>query len=309
MMSNGNIVQNISFRPNNEVVETSKPFVIIVGLGYRGTEQALPGVVIDMFRMHEYAVNVINADVIVLTDIVSDESPQYLSRAILNGVDKNVLTFISLIARLRKMIPWTPLPRASPITDIDSLVRPLQDVILACHQRERVLFYFTGHGQDGSITTPDNAYVPMVAILNEISNKMKPGGELMWIADCCQASTLELPFIWTQSTSVFRDEIKLGYFKKQEVTKNIILPIRVVAIMSSSGSTNSNTSIQGSNFTYQIVIKFQNAYEFDSIYLHLSENGSAVLVSNDELLRAPFSWITKCNVTIDPMGGLIVHRN
>lgn len=307
-MATGNIGQNISFRPNEEIVEISKPFVIIVGLGYRGTSHALPGVVIDMFRIHEYAVNIMNADVLVLTDIVSDESPEYLSRAILNGVDKSVLTFISLIARLRKMIPWTPFPRATQIVDIESLVRPLQDVISACHQREKVLFYFTGHGQDGSITTPDNAYVPMVAILHEICNKMKPGGELMWIADCCQASSLDLPFIWTQSTSMFRDEIKLGYFIKQEIEKQINLPIRIVALMSSSGVINSNTSIHGSTFTYQIVVKLQNAYDFDSMYLHLSENGSAVLITNDELIRAPFSWVTKSKIEINPMGGLIVHR-
>jgi hypothetical protein len=140
-----------------------KPLVFLVGIEYRHTVNLLPGVVVDLYRMYRYAKEVMGADCIILTDVEGDESARNLIRAILDsGNTDGLLNFISTVEARGELIHWT--------RDLD--LDPLRRAMALTRGRRRVMFYFTGHGENGNIIAPDHSQIPMLALLDTVRIEM-----------------------------------------------------------------------------------------------------------------------------------------
>ena len=157
------------------------PFVLLIGFGYWGSSQVVPGTIVDLYRMALIARSVLKAkDVVVMTDITSEEAAENLRQLILDGeIGTDVLDFIGQ----SRCIPWT--------TSIESVL----------FGRREIFIYFSGHGRNGLVTLPNGQDYDLVGLVDRVA---AVGADVVALIDCCHASSVRLPFVlddgrWTRS--------------------------------------------------------------------------------------------------------------
>lgn len=250
--------------------------VVLVGLGYRqsGTH-ALPGVVLDLYRMYRYADRVMGAeDIYVVTDITREENVKNLIDVLLSkqsGAD--ILKFFQTV---RRLVPWTAQNNLEPCDLFSRL----------CEGATRVMWYFTGHGKDGCMVLPDGSLEPMSNILDAVRLAMMRSPspeprELLWISDCCHGSDLGLPFLlresaspsWDLDPSVEPEYLgRLSRFARDpRDDPGAFFSVRVIALSSSTRTSSSTTSLGGSDFTRRVCEGLYERLALHSLILHAAD--------------------------------------
>jgi len=257
--------------------------VVLVGLGYReSSSDALPGVVVDLYRMYKYAEKVISPrEICVVTDITREENIENLREVLLDGKSgSDILCFFQNVQRL---VPWT---RASNISPRDLFSR-------ICRGNSRVLWYFTGHGKNGCMVLPDGSVESMQSIMHSVRDAMCDGTEsahareLLWIIDCCHSSNLGLPFVLREALWE-RDDTVPAHSPAKRYDENFF-KVRIISLSSSTMETASTTSVHGSAFTQRICEGLRARLALPALLARVNESGQSGNVRKGDAIGYAYS--------------------
>lgn len=199
---------------------------LLIGFKYKREFKELPGIIVDLYHAYSF-IKKINADIHILTDIITDENVMLLKNAVFNGVVKaDIISFITDIKNNGEHLTYKDLDNF-----IDSLAYITNGV-------KKLFLYYTGHGENGSLILPQFQKLSLKHFRNIILFNMDPNGELFSIMDCCNGAHMGIPFILKDNDYRLIDR-RFRFFTKQSV----------IHLVSSLQDENSVITGDGSIFT------------------------------------------------------------
>lgn len=211
---------------------------LLVGMKYKREERELPGIVLDLYRFYQWARQWAQ-EIYILTDITEDESIKTLRNHIFEGqVNPDIIYFIREIKQRNEYISYI---------NRYTFLETLQNM---CHsdgsRSDQIFFYYTGHGEQGDLILPNNETLTCRDLQLFALSNLPPTGQMLTILDCCNASTLGLPYKLHQN--VYRLTPRLGRIYPQP---------EIICITSTTPHQNSITSSRGSVFSIALITELQ----------------------------------------------------
>lgn len=93
-------------------------------------------------------------------------------------------------------------PNAVKITTKEQFYTALTELLTTV--TGQLFFYFSGHGLTDSINLPDKTNASLLELRDLICKIVSPDIPLLIMLDCCYASHLNLPYIWSTKDDRFR---------------------------------------------------------------------------------------------------------
>lgn len=211
---------------------------LLVGMKYQREPRELPGIVLDLYRIYQL-VQCWASEVYVLTDITEDESIRTLRSHIFEGqVNPDIIYFIREIKERNQYISYVN--RYTFLETLQNICR--QDI----RRDDRIFFYYTGHGEQGNLILPSNELLTCRDLQSFALANLPPNAQMITILDCCNASTLGLPYKLTNN--IYRLTPRSG--------RTYPMP-EIICITSTTPHQNSITSKQGSLFSIALISELQ----------------------------------------------------
>jgi hypothetical protein len=233
--------------------------------------------------MVQLAHTVLQTDrVVIVSDISVEDATENMRSAILRGdVKTDVLEFVGRCRNEGRLFSWSP--------EIDFLS------LLHDPEETRVLVYFSGHGKNGAIRLPDGSFFP----LERVTHHTSPRTEVVVVADCCNASTLDLPFVYSD-----------------ERWSRVLPPSsrdtkRILSFTSSQHNESSYTSVHGSRFTELFCHVLELHYCItDMTRCFQAHHTQMTCAASFPEAQDLFRWMRPlCCVYKDAWGGFILDEN
>lgn len=261
-----------------------QPLVVLVGFGYWGTIDALPGTIVDLYRMVKVARQVLLTDrVVVVSDITTEETVENLRDVVLEGdLEPDVFTFMSRLVEENRLVIW----------------RPEVDLVRVCRAGgSKLLVYFSGHGKLGALCLPNGALLRLDHFVDDIAAEA-PTRQIVVVSDCCHAHTLRLPFVLSPGSGQWE---QTGPCPKNAA--------RVIALSASSLGQVSTTTTRGSAFTTRLADGLRRHFCLVDLLTETRTFGtpSTCSASFPEALDL-FRWMRpRCRVERHFLGGYLVR--
>lgn len=136
---------------------------ILIGISYHGTDDFLPGIIIDLFRVYHY-VKKKGFDIKVFTDVKQEYFSYQKMRELDLNFNDNINNFINILINKNQYFY------------INGSI---------CFKKyslcDKCLIYFTGHGSKSGLMMPDNSYISY----SNFKNMFFSCDQTMVIYDCC----------------------------------------------------------------------------------------------------------------------------
>lgn len=258
------------------------PSVILVGFGYWGTANALPGTVVDLYRMATLARDVLHTNnVLIISDITVEETVENLRQVILEGdLATDVMSFVKEMTARHQWVALTPR------LDLDTFIRRMTV--------GKGLVYFSGHGRDGYGIFPDGRLWNFDTLLASVGKDSR--GEWVFIVDCCHTDTFGLPFTASPDLVWIRNNYGLWYG-------------RVLVLASSAPDETSTTSQRGSSFTRELCAGIRAHFGLVDLLKSARSNSSAVFNASFPCALDLFDWMRPdCLVRQSVWGGYVLRK-
>lgn len=226
------------------------PAAIIIGFQY--DFNILPGAIIDIYHAYKWC-QACGCDIEIFTDIKGIQEIRSLKLAIERDIAKpDILTF------------YEDLPKKNIVTDINSLIQGIQDVLKEDIVDDKLIIYYSGHGRKEAMVMPDKTLLNFITFRDTIISCVKSYTEIFCILDCCNPDGLHLPYKLSNNSFV------LSPRKINCITQPMLL------ITSANPEEKSITTRMGSVFTFHLFRLLQQMnMEEPLIY-----TGSSIVVPN-----------------------------
>ncbi|PCJ22707.1 MAG: hypothetical protein COA94_08865 [Rickettsiales bacterium] len=157
---------------------------VLIGFDYKNTKKNLVCIFIDLYIAYTSLKNMGHKKIMIITDIVETPDILLLKNAIFDGlVGGNILSFMSEIRNKGKYIKYTGSISLKHL--IMSLVK--------LNNQEKMLLYYTGHGENNSITLPTKFDVLSMNDIKDIIEESTKINKAIILMDCCFGS-INLPY-------------------------------------------------------------------------------------------------------------------
>lgn len=287
---------------------------ILIGFQYSpntfNSRSHLPGIAVDLYQAYVASVAMCPDQIIVITDINSDQKTSVLMKAIIDSiVDSDILTFIETAKSRQQYYRYR---QRSDLMHV---------IAKTCYQADQVFFYYSGHAMNGHILLPDDQ-VLMTDLRDLLCTSVNRTGDIFITMDCCNGTGLGLPFQLMSNSSqkyVYRlsGGSVLELSSKQDDHPKVFFPTqRILCISSTNSEENSVTTRSGSIFTRSLFRCFKNRIRSIPTLLQTINNECRSTYQQTTTIHSSYpnlfilwNWLfgsSQIEVVIDPMSQSLI---
>lgn len=216
-----------------------KKAALLLGFSYPGTESALPGIHVDLYRMYKWCQKAQFDDIHVVTDIVSieannnEDAESIQDLVTQHEVGQDIYVFVEELERKGVL---------SRYSGMSKLVSRIMD-FASC--ADNILFYFTGHGKNRSLQLPQGDSLTFDRLFSTLFWRSTQEHQILVVLDCCHNDNIHMPFVLEGE----RFKLRSATGNKEKEEKRNYFRGEILCLVSSLSSQKSYTSSQGSVFT------------------------------------------------------------
>lgn len=231
---------------------------LLFGFKYKYEYNKLPGIVIDLYKAFKICKGINYQTnrpihISIYTDVQDDESVKSITRAVREGsVSPAIINFIS--ERLKD-------GTLKQYQSLEYLRGCIQEQV---HEEDKILIYYTGHGECGDILLPQGERYKIEYLRDDLCIYSAKNVEIFAVLDCCHGTGMSLPY----SYKIKSFERDIVYPTMDNMNFNLR---NFICISSSQGLEESIVKEEGSVFTkvFYTYIRNKKRVKLKDLLLHL----------------------------------------
>lgn len=162
------------------------PLAVLIGFEYQDNNMhdtsTFPGTIVDLHRVYKFC-GMSGMNVVIITDITREKFPEGIMEPITSGsINPSIMSFMSTVSSDMKKIKTGK-----------ELLQTLINVLHIHSKEDKFFIYYSGHGVNSGITTPNNERIEYLDFRKIITTHTCDKSQIMIVLDCCHPTNLFLP--------------------------------------------------------------------------------------------------------------------